>query len=162
MSKKERKKFSKKAKKINKLLNKQYHFSQFEIWDTYHAIVNFSYQIIKKYKNDKRYGYPEELQNPDEWEKVLKRILKAFKRILNDYADSPMNKAYDKLRKKHPEALKYKSIKQKDGTYLMKHKHEKLHDKYITDAVREKEKAYYQEIEASMNLFGKYLLHMWD
>ena len=44
----------------------------------------------------------------------------------------------------------------------MKNKHEDLHDKYITDEVREKEKAYNQEIEEAMKLFGKYLLDMWD
>ena len=73
-----------------------------------------------------------------------------------------MNKAYDKLYKKHPECLEFKFIKQKDGNYLMKNKHEDLHDKYITDEVREKEKAYNQEIEEAMKLFGKYLLNMLD
>lgn len=159
MSKKKSKKF---AEKANKTLHKQYDFSKTEIWNTDHAIVNFSYQLLKKYKKSKRYGYPSEFKDPDEWEKVLKRILKAFKRVLNDYPDSPMSKAYKKLYKKHPECRGFKSIKQKDGTYLLKPKHEKLHDKYITDAVSEEEKVYYQEIEDSMKLFGKYLLHMWD
>lgn len=159
MSKKKSKKF---AEKANKTLRKQYYFSKTETWNADQAIVNFSYQLLKKYKKNKRHGYPTEFEDPEEWEKVLDRILKAFKRILNDYADSPMNKAHNKLYKKHPECIGFKSIKQKDGTYLMKPKHEDLHDKYITDAVREKEKAYDQEIEESMKLFGKYLLHMWD
>lgn len=150
------------AEKASKTLHKQYDFSTTEIWNADHAIVNFSYQILKKYKKSKRHGYPAEFKNPEEWEKVLDRILKAFKRTLNDYADSPMNKAYDKLYKKHPECLEFKFIKQKDGNYLMKNKHEDLHDKYITDEVREKEKTYNQEIEEAMKLFGKYLLNMWD
>ena len=83
------------AEKANKTLHKQYDFSTTEIWNADHAIVNFSYQILKKYKKSKRHGYPAEFKNPEEWEKVLDRILKAFKRTLNDYADSPMNKAYD-------------------------------------------------------------------
>ena len=68
------------------------------------------------------------------------RIGIGFEKLDRDVFDP--NKAYDKLYKKHPECLKFKFIKQKDGNYLMKNKHEDLYDKYITDKVREKEKAY--------------------
>lgn len=68
MSKKGSKKFTKKA---NKTLHKQYNFSTTEIWNADHAIVNFSYQILKKYKKSKRHGYPAEFKIPKNGKKFL-------------------------------------------------------------------------------------------
>lgn len=150
-----------KKKIVEPKITRKYKFADSEIWNADYSIINYSYQIIKKYKKSKRLGYPAEVENPEEWEKILDRILKSFKRILNDYNDSPINKALDKLYKKHPKVLTDKWIKQKDGTYVQRKDYQKLYDKYLTDEIIAAEKAYNQEIEAALKLFGTYLRNLW-
>lgn len=146
-----------------KVIKTNYKFKPGQIWNADYTMAEFIYQMLKQYKKMERDTYPmaDGIDSPEEWEKLLKSFIKTFKSILHDYDDSPLNKAYAKLLKKHPKALKTKSIKKANGCYETKYKHRKLIDKYITADVKEADERYYKEINENLQLFGKYFLNIW-
>ena len=154
---------TKKHSSTEKIIKTSYKFKPGQIWNADYTMAEFIYQLLKRYQKMPRDTYPvaEGINSPEEWEKLLKRFIKTFKRILNDYNDSPMNKAYDKLLKKHPKALKTQNIKRADGFYETKYKHKNLIDKYINDDVKQADQRYYEEISESLQLFAKYFLNIW-
>ena len=168
VKKKGRKIMSKKKKEhaSDTAPKRTYKFKDVEVWNADNTMAEFNYQLLKKFKKMKRYGYPGDLcpeaDTPEKWEKLIKSFIKTFKRITNDFDDSPMSKALDKLYAEHPKYLKMKMLKQEDGSYIESPEQEKLYNKYVTQKVIEKEKIYYQKIDENLQLFGKYFLHFWD
>ena len=157
----------KKAKfKTEKIPKRKYDFKDVEIWNADITMAEFNYQLLKKFKKMKRHGYPGEIcpeaDTPEKWEKLINKFIKTFRRIINDFNDSPLSNALDKMHKEHPEYSKFKFIKQKDGTYIDDPRSDKLYDQYVTEKVKTKEKQYREKINKNMELFGKYFLHLWD
>lgn len=155
-----------KTKKKKTTTTKTYKFTTSEAMDSSNIMAEFNYKLLKKFKKAKRYGYPgdiyPEADTPEKWEALIDQFIKTFKRIRNDFDDSPINKALNKLYKEHPEYLEIKGIKQKDGTYIKSPAKKELLSKYVTQKVIEKDKKYYQKINNNLQLFGKYFLHFWE
>ena len=156
----------KKKQKSQKMPKRKYDFQEAELWNADITMAEFNYQLLKKFKKMKRHTYPgeycPEADTPEKWEKLINKFIKTFKRILNDFDDSPLNKALDKMYKEHPEYLGFKLIKQKDGTYIKNPEGNKIRKKYVTEKVKNKEKQYRERINKNLELFGKYFLQLWD
>jgi hypothetical protein len=68
-----------------------------EFWNTDILLAKINLKILKKFKKNKA-GYPANLDNEKQWDKILSKIIKAFKIIASNNAN-PLVYHHPKVKK---------------------------------------------------------------
>lgn len=142
-----------------------YTFTKKQIWNADDTMAKFILALLKEFKKSNRWGYPnrdEETNTPEKWEAILDRLIYTFDQLAHDYPDSPHNKAYIRMNQEHPNQWGFVMKESKDGCHRLEEKHSDIYDQYITPEVKDKEKAYQEDLQEGLMLFAKYFRDLWD
>lgn len=142
-----------------------YKIDPYQISEAHMAMSLYIFSMLKAYQKYPRMTYPgfDEADTLEKWNAVIEWLIDTFYQIVKDYPDSPMEQAFQKIRKEHSEAISFnfpenRSFKIIDNFYTPRIKpgYEELYKHYVTKETEQKEKAYRQKIQEGLQLFAKF------
>jgi hypothetical protein len=120
----------------------------YDMWNLDHSLALVILPLLKKFRSSERWGHPPTIENMEEWNKILDKMIWSFKQLVDDDNDCQFHSGViDFVFVPNPET----------GRSRMEHgpNHTGKYDFEGHMAHREK-------IQEGLNLFSQQFMYLWD
>lgn len=130
---------NKRQKQLKRIYgNKTHRYKVKQLWNLYSYLSEHIYYALKQFKElQELYSYPGSLKSIKEWEDTLDKMIWSFGEIKNDYINDPVME------------------------YLGKHNKNDSNSEELLNEARKNQELYYEKIQEGLDLFAKYVQHLW-
>ena len=125
-------------------------------YDAFVALAIFILDGLKTHKKYNTNSHPLEFDGPEEWRKIIDKMIWSFDQIVHDYPDSPHSIFFEK---------KWKVAKNKNVPLMTVDEENEV---CFTDLLEEErpskevQKEYEDKVQEGLDLFATYFIDLWD
>lgn len=130
---------NKRQKQLKRICgNKTHRYKIKQLWNLNDYLSEHIYYALKQFKElQELYSYPGELKSVKKWEEILDKMIWSFREIKDGYINDPLME------------------------YLEKHNKNDSNSEKLLNEERKNQELYCEKIQEGLDLFAKYIQHLW-